>query len=148
MEVAGPLGTPLGLAQRKRASSRGVGFPGGTSGKELSCQCRRYKRHWFDPWFGKKQLSTVDTMLIEIQYFCTCNESCFLSEKEACINIHFRQPNEHSGQNAEELQVGTRLPDLQGQRSGSRPSVRPCLVCWLSTLLASPHPPILTISPN
>ena len=64
------------------------------------------------------------------------------------VNIHFRQPNEHSGQNAEELQVGTRLPDLQGQRSGSRPSVRPCLVCWLSTLLASPHPPILTISPN
>ena len=31
MEVAGPLGTPLGLAQRKRASPRvpGMGEPGG-----------------------------------------------------------------------------------------------------------------------
>ena len=28
-------------------------FPGGASGKELSCQCRRCKRHWFDPWVGK-----------------------------------------------------------------------------------------------
>ena len=29
-----------------------MGFPGGTSGKELACQCRRYKRHGFDPWVG------------------------------------------------------------------------------------------------
>ena len=27
-----------------------MGFPGGTSGKESTCQCRRCK---FDPWFGK-----------------------------------------------------------------------------------------------
>ena len=26
-----------------------MGFPGGTSGKELACQCRRHKRHGFDP---------------------------------------------------------------------------------------------------
>jgi len=26
------------------------GFPGGSSGKELTCQCRRYKRPRFDPW--------------------------------------------------------------------------------------------------
>ena len=25
-------------------------FPGGANGKELTCQCRRPKRHWFDPW--------------------------------------------------------------------------------------------------
>ena len=25
-------------------------FPGGASGKEPTCQCRRPKRHWFDPW--------------------------------------------------------------------------------------------------
>ena len=25
----------------------------GTSGKECSCQCRRYKRHGFDPWVEK-----------------------------------------------------------------------------------------------
>ena len=28
-------------------------FPGGTSGKEPTCQCRRLKRHGFDPWVGK-----------------------------------------------------------------------------------------------
>ena len=29
------------------------GFPGGTSGKEPACQCRRHQRHGFDPWVGK-----------------------------------------------------------------------------------------------
>ena len=29
------------------------GFPGGASGKEPTCQCRRHKRHGFDPWVGK-----------------------------------------------------------------------------------------------
>ena len=28
-------------------------FPGGTCGKEPTCQCRRHKRHRFDPWVGK-----------------------------------------------------------------------------------------------
>ena len=28
-------------------------FPGGTSGKEPACQCRRRKRRGFDPWVGK-----------------------------------------------------------------------------------------------
>ena len=30
-----------------------MGFPGGASGEEPSCQCRRHKRHWFNPWVGK-----------------------------------------------------------------------------------------------
>ena len=30
-----------------------MGFPGGISGKESTCQCRRSKRHEFDPWVGK-----------------------------------------------------------------------------------------------
>ena len=30
-----------------------MGFPGGTSGKELACQCRRGKTHRFDSWVGK-----------------------------------------------------------------------------------------------
>ena len=30
-----------------------TGFPSGTSGKESYCQCRRHKRHGFDPWVGK-----------------------------------------------------------------------------------------------
>ena len=29
------------------------GFPGGASGKEPACKCRRHKRHRFDPWVGK-----------------------------------------------------------------------------------------------
>ena len=29
------------------------GFPGGSSGKEHTCQCRRHKRHRFDPWVRK-----------------------------------------------------------------------------------------------
>ena len=28
-------------------------FPGGASGKEPTCQCRRYKRHELDPWVRK-----------------------------------------------------------------------------------------------
>ena len=30
-----------------------VGFPGGTSGKESACQCKRCKRGGFNPWFRK-----------------------------------------------------------------------------------------------
>ena len=29
------------------------GLPGGASGKEPACQCRRLKRCRFDPWVGK-----------------------------------------------------------------------------------------------
>ena len=30
-----------------------LGFPGGATGKESACQCRRCKRFGFDPWVGK-----------------------------------------------------------------------------------------------
>ena len=30
-----------------------MGFPGGVSGKEPTCQCRRCKNHGFDPWIRK-----------------------------------------------------------------------------------------------
>ena len=30
-----------------------LGFPGGTSGKNPTCQCRNPKRCRFDPWVGK-----------------------------------------------------------------------------------------------
>ena len=30
-----------------------LGFPGGTSGKEPTCQCRRHKRHGISSWVGK-----------------------------------------------------------------------------------------------
>ena len=34
-------------------SMSGVGFPGGVSGKESACQCRRHKRLWFNPLVRK-----------------------------------------------------------------------------------------------
>jgi len=30
-----------------------MGFPGGASGKEPTCRCRRPKVHRFNPWVGK-----------------------------------------------------------------------------------------------
>ena len=30
-----------------------MGFPGGSSGKEPACQCRRHKRSGLDPWIGR-----------------------------------------------------------------------------------------------
>ena len=30
-----------------------LGLPGGASGQEPACQCKRHKRHGFDPWVGK-----------------------------------------------------------------------------------------------
>ena len=30
-----------------------MGFPGGASGKEPTCQCKRGERLRFDPWVGK-----------------------------------------------------------------------------------------------
>ena len=34
-------------------------FPDGASGKESACQCRRHKRHRFDPWVRKTTLKAV-----------------------------------------------------------------------------------------
>ena len=34
-------------------SDKRGGFPGGANGKEPTCQCRRHKRHRFDPWVRK-----------------------------------------------------------------------------------------------
>ena len=30
-----------------------LGFSGSSRGKEPTCQCRRLKRYWVDPWIGK-----------------------------------------------------------------------------------------------
>ena len=42
-------------------------FPGSNSGKEHACQCRRRKRHGFDPWVRKippeKKMSTHSSIL-------------------------------------------------------------------------------------
>ena len=46
-----PSNTPLVLLVTE--SHQSLGFLGGTSGKELACQCRRHKRCGFDPWIRK-----------------------------------------------------------------------------------------------
>ena len=38
---------------RNRSGWHYLSSPGGTSGKESACQCRRCKRHEFNPWIGK-----------------------------------------------------------------------------------------------
>ena len=43
---------PHGVILKRHCSNLGR-FPGGTGGKEPTCQCRRYKRCGFDPWVGK-----------------------------------------------------------------------------------------------
>ena len=35
------------------SSENQVSFPGGASGKESACQCKRCKRHEFHPWVRK-----------------------------------------------------------------------------------------------
>ena len=44
-----------------------LGFPGGTSGKEPACQCRRHKRSGFDPWVGTNSWRRTWQ---PTQYFC------------------------------------------------------------------------------
>ena len=43
------------------------GFPGGASGKEFACQCKRHKRLGFDSWVGKipleKEMATDASVL-------------------------------------------------------------------------------------
>ena len=46
------------------------GLPGGSSGKEQVCQCRRYERHGFDTWAGdiplREGMTTHSTILVWI----------------------------------------------------------------------------------
>ena len=39
--------------KKRKREKRFRDFPGGTSGKESTCQCRRQKRCGFDPWVGR-----------------------------------------------------------------------------------------------
>ena len=41
------------LGQEDLEKEMAVDFPGGASGKESACLCRRCKRLRFDPWLGK-----------------------------------------------------------------------------------------------
>ena len=43
----------MGVKAFREADFCYMGFPSGVSGKDLACQCRRHKRHRFDPWVRK-----------------------------------------------------------------------------------------------
>ena len=43
----------MGRCQFNSDLFQSTGFPGGTSDKESICQCRRHKRHGFNPQVGK-----------------------------------------------------------------------------------------------
>ena len=47
------------------------GFPGGTSGKEPACQCRRHKRHMFNTWVRKNPLEEGTAVILH--YSCLEN---------------------------------------------------------------------------
>ena len=51
-ECFSPGATAISRIMPPELSSQ-LGFPGGTSGKELTSQCRRCKRRGLDPWVGK-----------------------------------------------------------------------------------------------
>ena len=45
--------------KKKRLFKMDLGFPGGASGKESSCQHRSCKRHGLDPWVGEIPWSEI-----------------------------------------------------------------------------------------
>ena len=46
-------GSAIVTYRKKWINNIHLGFPGGASGKEPTCQCRRHKRCRFDPWVRK-----------------------------------------------------------------------------------------------
>ena len=44
------------------------GFPGGTSGKEPTCQCRSHKKCRFDPWVGRAWLPSSSILTWRIPW--------------------------------------------------------------------------------
>ena len=53
----------VSLLWNKLSPSSEMGFPGGAIGKEFTCQCRRHKRHGFDPWVRKEGTATHSRIL-------------------------------------------------------------------------------------
>ena len=51
--VSGQCKSIYVTCQKRENQGNREGFPGGTSGKEPACQCRRFKRCGFDPWVRK-----------------------------------------------------------------------------------------------
>ena len=69
LELCAPNAEGLGLipGQGTRSHMLQLRVPGGTNGKEPTCQCRRPERHGSDPWLGNIPWSGHGNPL---QYFC------------------------------------------------------------------------------
>ena len=48
-----PFPSPISYEVQSHTHTHKKSFPGGASGKEPSCQCKRNKRHGFDSWVRK-----------------------------------------------------------------------------------------------
>ena len=90
----------VGISPFWRLSVALLGFPGGTSGKEHACQCRRPKRYGFNPWVEKIPWSGYSNPL---QYSCL----------EKCMNAGAWQATIH------ESQSQTRLKQLGSSHSSA-----------------------------
>ena len=51
VQLVGPCSSKADIFVKRVGVKRG--FPGGASSKQPDCQCRRLKRHGFDPWVRK-----------------------------------------------------------------------------------------------
>ena len=69
------------------------GFPGGPSGKESACQCRRYTNCRFDPWVGKMSFSLQCCCKEQTKYFINRKNSknakwsCFNARAASCLTL-------------------------------------------------------------
>ena len=58
-------------------------FPGGTSGKESACQCRRCQRYSLEPWAGKTKWSGMGQRGAIFFFFCNqgIHTTCTLTNR-------------------------------------------------------------------
>ena len=70
-------------------------FPGGASGKEPACHCRRCKRRGFDPWVEKMPLEEEIAKHFSIFFFSLSfllKDNCFTEFCCFLPNLSMNQP--------------------------------------------------------
>ena len=69
-----------------------MGFPGGASGKETTCHCRKRKRPRFDPWCGRlpgRRQATHSSILFYFISFLASPSSNFILVYSTNFYLHF-----------------------------------------------------------
>ena len=136
-----------------------MGFTGGASGKELTCQCRRQKG-WFNPWVGKIWRRAWQPTPVFLPGESHGQRSLAGYSPRDCKELDTTE-RLSTAQTAENydltiLEAGkSRAKALQGwvlQASVKETLWRPCLClspcggCWPSSLFPIEHHPDLSIS--